>query len=532
MEWTGVELQSYVQPFGPILIPEPGSAGSGVFSGEALEFIASLAREFAAAAGTNARIVKPESASVVSMPGFSRSSAELRRSDWCAAQVPSSMQDRSTEIVCAALNGRAMTESMNSGAAVVTADLGDLQFPSWTSIVEGHLNICGAVHNYTGGNADGRDHSALAVKPRRLNQVEKHVLVDGGIVSAGIFDTGIFAYSNASTMLSRGENPHLCIPGIKDRVDASVWNSVFDYMERELFLPLNSIKVTVQIESVRAIYELNEIISELRERAVAVGFGRRGYLASLIRLFGIADGFILPDRSLLAKGKSFTEACERYLVRTAHMRCLPAVGDLSAIVHVPKSGLASVQEEFMFEKERELLIGYDGSRIAHPAFVGPLARLYSSKRLEDLPEASVPEECELETEMFSFPQPKITVGGIRSNIYTLLRIFASWLSGRGCAYADDRIEDISSAELCISLLWQWTRSNSITSDGRVAHVESVNRLVDEELGAVLRTVGGAERRRNYERSALLVKKVIGGHELIPSLVSYTQELFASEIAVS
>lgn len=65
------------------------------------------------------------------------------------------------------------------------------------------------------------------VRPRGWHLFEKHLLVDGCPVPAGIFDFGLFFFHNAAVLRDKGSGPYFYLPKMESHLEARLWNSVF-----------------------------------------------------------------------------------------------------------------------------------------------------------------------------------------------------------------------------------------------------------------------------------------------------------------
>ena len=65
---------------------------------------------------------------------------------------------------------------------------------------------------------------------------------------------------------------------------------------------------------------------------------------------------------------------------------------------------------------------------------------------------------------FEFPG-SVTTAGLETNVSVGIRYLASWLSGTGAAAIDNLMEDVATAEISRSQVWQWVRHGVETEDG-------------------------------------------------------------------
>ena len=502
------------------------SQESAVVGSEALHFVAEIVRNMSTTVGF-AIAAREFTAATVELPCFSEETRQLREEKWTVAALPQGLLDRRAELLVPASDAKRMEAGMRSGASVMIADMDDSQFPTWDSVTQAHLNICNAVRAVQEIHGEGAKPglASIAVRPRGIHIFERNMLVDGALVSAALFDVGVFAFNNAREMLNLGLVPNIYIPKIENHLEASLWNNVLCCIENELCLPAGSIKATVMIESVTAAFEIDEILYELRDRAVGIGFGKWDYLQSFIRYFGTARGFIMQDVSDTKGSLLFLDACESLLVRTAHSRGLPAIGGTSNFVQpLPGSDQDVISmARLLHEKAREVVLGYDGSRLYDPAHVEAVKGLFSANGTNRIPGGPCHGEKETASEMLALPSPRITMQSLRRIIVSVLRFLASWASGRDYVTIDGRIENISTVDFYRSLLWQWARAKTITSDGTVLYGGRISCLIDEETAGILKGVGGTKMTERYEQAAYMLKNIINTTDFTPSLVGYALE---------
>ena len=74
-----------------------------------------------------------------------------------------------------------------------------------------------------------------------------------------------------------------------------------------LGLPRGTIKATVLIETIPAVFEMDEILNELREHAVGLNCGRWDHVFSFAKTFRHHPDFLLPDRAAAGDGAPFFE---------------------------------------------------------------------------------------------------------------------------------------------------------------------------------------------------------------------------------
>ena len=139
----------------------------------------------------------------------------------------------------------------------------------------------------------------LIVRPRGWHLEEKHFTVDGEAISGSLFDFGLYFFHNAKELISRGTGPYFYLPKLESHLEARLWNDVFNLAQDFIAIPRGTIRGTVLIETIRAAFEMDEIIYELRDHSSGLNCGRWDYIFSVIKKFRQNSNFVLPDRSAI-----------------------------------------------------------------------------------------------------------------------------------------------------------------------------------------------------------------------------------------
>ena len=375
-----------------------------------------------------------------------------------------------------------MINALNSGARVFMADFEDACSPTWANVVDGQRNVHDAVRRTISLDTGEKTYAlndeiaTLVVRPRGWHLPERHVLVDGEPVSASLFDFGLCVFHNAREQLERGTGPYFYLPKLEGHREARLWSKAFVLAEDELGLPRGSIRATVLIETVLAAFEMDEILYELRDHITALNAGRWDYIFSLIKKLH-AHGDVLPDRPQVTMTVPFMRAYTELLVRTCHRRGAHAIGGMAAFIpsrrdpEVNEVALAKVKED----KVREAGDGFDGTWVAHPDLV-PVAlravRAAEPARRRCARTSSVPAEALLDLRV---PGGEVTDAGLRLNVRVGVRYLDAWLHGTGAAAIENLMEDVATAEISRSQVWQWVRAGIFTR-------EQVREAMADELG--------------------------------------------------
>ena len=463
-----------VSPPAGVEVLAPASAE--ILSPEALGFVALLERELGP---TRTELLarrheRQRELDAGAQPDFLAETRESREGDWTVAPPPRDLQDRRVEIT-GPVERKMMINALNSGASVFMADFEDACSPTWANVVAGQQNVADAVRGTISLETSDKAYrlneetATLVVRPRGWHLVERHVLVDGKPVSASLFDFGLVFFHNAREQLERGSGPYFYLPKLESHLEARLWNSAFELAQDVLAVPRGSIRATVLIETILAAFEMNEILFELRDHSAGLNAGRWDYIFSAIKKLR-SRGQVLPDRAQVTMTVPFMRAYTELLVATCHRRRAHAIGGMAAFIPsrrdaaVNETALARVRED----KVREAGDGFDGTWVAHPDLVPP-AREEFDRVLGDRPnqvdrrrdDVSVSADELLDLRV---PGGQVTEEGLRANVSVGLRYLASWLSGTGAAAIDNLMEDVATAEISRSQVWQWVHAGLFTRE--------------------------------------------------------------------
>jgi len=424
--------------------------------------------------------------------------------DWRVAPAPHDLQDRRVEIT-GPTDRKMLINALNSGAKVFMADFEDANSPTWENVVSGQQNLIEAIERTISLETPEKSYrlndeiAVLLVRPRGWHLVEKHVLVDGEPVSASLFDFGLYMFHSAQRLLDAGSGPYLYLPKLESHLEARLWNDAFVRAQDELGIPRGRIKATVLIETILAAFEMDEILYELREHSAGLNAGRWDYIFSVIKKFRDREDFVLPDRAEVTMTVPFMRAYTELLVKTCHRRGAHAIGGMAAFIpsrrdpSINEVALAKVRED----KERESSDGFDGTWVAHPDLV-PTATEVFDAALGDRPNQveRLREDVEVSAgdllNVAATPG-EITEDGVRANVAVGIQYLAAWLGGTGAAAINNLMEDVATAEISRSQIWQWVRH------GRVNR-ERVLELEREELAKL--GAGYGEAAEVFEEVAL------------------------------
>ena len=478
---AGVQISAAVSPeFAAVLTPQ------------ALEFVAGLHRTFAARrlellAAREARQARLEAGEQLE---FLPQTASIRTGDWKVAPLPADLQDRRVEIT-GPVDRKMIINALNSGARVFMADFEDASSPTWENCVAGQINLKDAVRRIITLEQGGKSYrlndktAVLMIRPRGWHLPEKHVTVDGEIMSGSLFDFGLYFFHNAAELLSRGSGPYFYLPKLESHLEARLWNDVFVYAQDALGVPQGSVRATVLIETIVAAFEMDEILYELKGHSAGLNCGRWDYIFSYIKKFRQDGSKILPDRAKVTMATPMMENYSRLAIQTCHRRGAPAIGGMSAFIPVKNDEVANERAfaQVRADKEREVRNGHDGTWVAHPGMVALATEVFDAG-MPALNQIASGKQADFQVaaqELLTPPHETVTEGGVRTNINVGVQYLAAWLRGSGAVPIHNLMEDAATAEISRAQLWQWLHHGVKLEDGRTLTPELMDTLFAEEL---------------------------------------------------
>ncbi len=426
------------------------------------------------------------------LPDFLDETSDVRKGDWTIAPVPEDLQDRRVEIT-GPVDTKMMINALNSGARVFMADFEDATSPTWNNLLQGQANLVDAYQRTLELETDTKRYAlndevaTLVVRPRGWHLHEKHFLVDGRPMSASLFDFGLYMYHGARAALEAGTGPYFYLPKLESHLEARLWNDVFCWAQDRLGIPRGTIKATVLIENILAAFEMEEILYELRDHAAGLNAGRWDYIFSVIKKFRNHSEFVLPDRAQVTMTVPFMHAYTELMVKTCHRRGAHAIGGMAAFI--PNRRDPEVTEraiaEVAADKAREAGAGCDGTWVAHPDLV-PVAQAEFDKVLGSQPNQVGRQRDDVKvtgSDLLNLDFPgTITRDGVRTNISVGIQYLASWLSGTGAAAINNLMEDVATAEISRSQIWQWVRHGVTTEEGESVSESLIRKIAGDVVG--------------------------------------------------
>ncbi|RAJ94634.1 malate synthase [Aliidiomarina maris] len=448
------------------------------------------------------------------LPDFDPATQDIRDGEWQVADIPADLLKRRLEIT-GPVDRKMVINALNADVDVFMADFEDAQSPTWNGLIEGQLNLrdanLGTISHHDSERGKHYelkpDPALLIARVRGLHLPEKHITWQGKAIPGALMDFSLYLWHNHVARAERGTGVYFYLPKLQHSREAAWWSEVFTFSEDHLGLARGTIRATVLIETLPAVFQMHEILHALRHHIVALNCGRWDYIFSYIKTLRAHAEYVLPDRQVVTMDKPFLNAYSRLLIATCHRRKALAMGGMAAFIPSKDSAdneqiLAKVKAD----KEREFANGHDGTWIAHPGLAPTVKAVYqqhlgdADNQLGQLRE----QDGEMtQADLLAPCSGERTEQGMRANIRVSLQYIAAWLSGKGCVPIYGLMEDAATAEISRTSIWQWITHAQKLADGRTVTRELFNQLLEEEVAVVRAEVG--DSRWQAERFELAVK---------------------------
>jgi len=479
----------------------------------ALQLLASLHRRFnpRRLELLSARARRQEEFDAGALPDFPAATADLRAADWRVAPVPADLADRRVEIT-GPVDRKMIINALNAPVRAFMADFEDACTPTWENLIRGQVNLADAVRRTISYEDAGTGRvyrlaertATLIVRPRGWHLPEKHVRVNGELVSGALFDFALYLANNHAALAASGTGPYFYLPKIESHLEARLWNDVFLAAQDALGLARGTIKATVLIETILAAFEMDEILYELREHSAGLNCGRWDYIFSFIKKFRNRPEFLLPDRASVTMERHFLRSYVDLLIHTCHRRGAHAMGGMAAQIPIrdDREANEAAMARVRADKLREARAGHDGTWIAHPGLASVAREPFDAVMPGPNQLSVLRDEVRVTArDLLTVPEGAVTEEGLRANIRVGVQYIESWLRGNGCVPLYHLMEDAATAEICRAQLWQCLHHGARTSDGAAVTVARFDRLLSAELDRIHGEVGAARLTQGVFPSA-------------------------------
>jgi len=506
------------------------SAAQSVFTDQAVDFLCDLVEQFRPRLFELLQQRKQRQALFDDgeLPNFDAATKNIREQQWRIAELPKDLTKRRLEIT-GPVDRKMVINALNANVDCYMADFEDSQSPTWDGLVNGQINLRDAnLGNMSYDDPSSGKHysvnddpALLIARVRGLHLPEKHVLLDDQPIPGALMDFALYFFHNYQQRLQQGSGVYFYLPKLEHSDEAKWWADVFHYTEQRFQLKTSTIRATVLIETLPAVFQMHEILYQLRDHIAALNCGRWDYIFSYIKTLKEHPDRVLPDRQVVGMDKPFLNAYSRLLVKTCHQRGALAMGGMAAFIPSKDADenekiLAKVHADKTLERDN----GHDGTWIAHPGLADTVRNIFvdgigGDNQLQVLRE----QDTDIDQQLLLQPcDGERTEQGMRTNIRVSLQYIAAWLDGKGCVPIYGLMEDAATAEISRTSIWQWIRHGKTLADGTQVTKQLFRDFLQQEADVVRNEVGDKRwQSEPFEKAKKLLEEITTADQLVDFL---------------
>ncbi|MGE9551394.1 malate synthase A [Erwinia amylovora] len=507
-----------------------GQVERQILTDAAVDFLGELVAIFAPrrAELLAARVRQQQKFDAGELPEFITEMDSIKNREWKIRGIPADLQNRRVEIT-GPVERKMVINALNANVNVFMADFEDSLAPSWDKVIEGQINLRDAVNGTISySNEAGKiyqlkpDPAVLVCRVRGLHLPEKQVSWRGEAIPGSLFDFALYFFHNVDALLAKGSGPYFYLPKTQSWQEAAWWSDVFSFAEDRFDLPRGTIKATLLIETLPAVFQMDEILFSLRDHIVGLNCGRWDYIFSYIKTLKNHPDRVLPDRQSITMEKGFLDAYSRLLIKTCHRRGAFAMGGMAAFIPSKETERNQwVLNRVKADKQREAANGHDGTWIAHPGLADTVMAVFNEalgereNQLNILREDDAPVTAE---QLLAPCAGERTEAGMRANIRVAVQYIEAWISGNGCVPVYGLMEDAATAEISRTSIWQWIRHGKTLENGQTVTAALFRQMLAEEMRVIQQELG--EQRYcqgRFTEAAELMERITTEAELVEFL---------------
>lgn len=427
-----------------------------VLTSVALTFLADLDERFGAPlrALMAARKTQLNVYSSGYLPDYLSETDDIRAGDWTVS--PSKLGTLTIGAQGPA-DKASLSAAILSGIDAYLADLEDDTSPRFDHMIAAQENLMSLQSEAT----------TVIVRPRGLHAQEDNLLVSGRPMAAALFDFGLHVFHCSAELSNRGTGPVYALAKLTNHREARLWNDIFDFTENRLGLEPGTIKAVPQIETLRASFEMDEIIYELGNRAIGLAGNVKNFAHSYIKTMQAKQDCVLPPQDKLTMDQAILATYAARLNAVCRRRGIKVLGELSE--------------------------------------TSP----FSEQPILDPDQALTP------------PAAEICEADVQRNISLAIECLAKRICGKGRGLVEAELVNGADAELATAQIWQWIR-HGVSVDGkggeRRLDADWLAQLLQQEVARILQASGPSEFHRQHYGSAMRIFHDAATSDVLTSFV--------------
>ena len=424
--------------------------------------------------------------------------------------------------------GHTLEDSINATRNRMNATLGTLTFDNQTT---------GKHYELQPGKIPFFMH-----RERGLHLDEPSVTVDNEPISATILGTALTLFFGGRAQHKSGDGVYFYIPKTESARETKFYNSLFTEIKNSVS-EINdiNIKAIILIESLPAVFQMEEMLHALGEYAAGLNAARWDLKASILEYVMHDKDFVWPDRfDVTIQNTEFMSNIFRRLVAICLKHdAVPIGGMATALPSRDEEVNIEAAKSIKADKEWEAKQGFIRAWVAHIYHMDPAAEPFKKLResgWEPSEDMKNPDNYPVKIDN---PNGTLTKEGTRQNVRTLLEYIEGWLNGRG-AKGIDRLagkpgkrpalmEDLATARISTGQIAQRIVHKSFSEDTEEEHTfKLVKEIINDETKDIINLLGDDatdDQKSKYEKSSKIAMQWIKNYTdyEFRSLGSYTRD---------
>ena len=336
-------------------------------------------------------------------------------------------------------------------------------------------------------------------RERGLHLDEFDLQIDDHPVSATILGTALTLFHVGKAQFSKSQAVYFYLPKIEDVEEAKFYRDFFDFTRKSLGLKeTDVIKAIILIESLPAVYQMEELLYALGPYAAGLNAARWDLKASILEFLLPDPKFVWPDRfEVDIKSTDFISNIFKRLVAICLKRNAVPIGGMATALpsrdpEINKIAASAIQKDKKWEADNGFIRGWS-AHVYHMRTAAEPFKKLGQQKLNLSQSKSDPTIFPIKIEV---PSGAITEEGTRRNIRTIIENCEGWLSGRGAKGINSMegkpgknpalMEDLATARISVAQTAQRVIHSVLSEDtGRNHNLQIVRSIAEHELANIL-----------------------------------------------
>ena len=336
-------------------------------------------------------------------------------------------------------------------------------------------------------------------RERRLHLDEFDLQIDDHPVSATILGTALTLFHVGKAQFSKSQAVYFYLPKIEDVEEAKFYRDFFDFTRKSLGLKeTDVIKAIILIESLPAVYQMEELLYALGPYAAGLNAARWDLKASILEFLLPDPKFVWPDRfEVDIKSTDFISNIFKRLVAICLNRNAVPIGGMATALpsrdpEINKIAASAIQKDKKWEADNGFIRGWS-AHVYHMRTAAETFKKLGQQKPNLSQSKSDPTIFPIKIEV---PSGAITEECTRRNIRTIIEYCEGWLSGRGAKGINSMegkpgknpalMEDLATARISVAQTAQRVIHSVLSEDtGRNHNLQIVRSIAEHELANIL-----------------------------------------------